>query len=82
MPRLILQDDDGRELFAGQVSQQNVEIVAGFLRRNMATLQSLAAFKKTLEGFGEIFGPLLGDAPPPRRPPPLRPSARPRGGRR
>lgn len=82
MPRLVLYDDDARVLFDGQVSQANVEIVGGFLRRNMGALRAAAAFKKSLDSLGELLGLASSAAPPARRPPPLRPAARARGPRR
>jgi hypothetical protein len=80
VPRLVLYDDDGRELFAGDVSESNVQIVARFLRRNMGALHAAAAFKKSLEGLGELLGPLLD--PKRRGAPPRKPAPRARGARR
>lgn len=48
MPRLVLLDDDGRELFSGQVSRRNVTIVAGFLRENLHVLRSIVAVKQAM----------------------------------
>lgn len=68
MPRLLLLDDDGSELFAGDVSRANVEIVARFLRRNMVALQAAALAKRVISAFAD----------PLRKPPPLRPAPAPR----
>jgi hypothetical protein len=65
MPRLVLFDDDGRELFAAPVSQENVRAVAGFIRRNMQALQAAAAFKRALDAGADM---LAGLAAPPARP--------------
>lgn len=46
MPRLVLFDDNGRELFAGDISRQNVFLVARFIRKHMPTFRALAAMKQ------------------------------------
>lgn len=48
MPRLVLYDDDGSTLFAGDVSRANVETVARFLRRHMTTIRVVADAKKKI----------------------------------
>lgn len=74
MPRLVLYEDDGRELFSAPVSQENVKVVAGFIRRNMQTFQAAAAIKRALDAAGDVFAGLAA--------PPARPMSRPRGSRR
>jgi hypothetical protein len=83
VPRLVLLEDDGRELFAGRVSRENVERVAGFLRTNMGTLKAISDARSAVAAFLEAMDPLarlLAPKPPKRRLP--SPGARPRGPRR
>lgn len=77
MPRLVLEDDDGRVLFSGEVSRKNVEIVARFLRRNMPALQAAVAVKQVFSQISELLQaePRLPSLDAPARP-------RARGGRR
>lgn len=71
MPRLVLLEDDGRELFAGPVSRANVARVAAFLREHMGTLQALArarrAVSSVVDSVEQVTGLLASAAPPPRR---------------
>lgn len=74
MPRLVLVDDDGREMFSGQVSRANVERTAAFLRKNMATIQMIARAKQAVttvvDAFDQVgrLNSVLVSAPrPPRR---------------
>ena len=64
MPQLLLVDDDGRELFRGAVSRENVEILAKFLRRHLDTLRGIALIKRA---FDRLTPALAAPAPPPRR---------------
>ncbi len=65
MPRLIVEDDDGRELFAGQISQENLAAVARFLRRHHATLRTVATVKRSIDSVIEAISALPA-IPPPR----------------
>ncbi len=56
MPRLVLFEDDGREIFAGDVSDENVALVGRFLRRNAGAFRAAAAFKQALEAAGDLLG--------------------------
>jgi hypothetical protein len=70
MPSLVLVDDDGRELFRGAVSQENVEIIAGFVARHMETFRGIAAFKQALNQLvdaGELRARPPAPRPRPRR---------------
>jgi len=67
MPALLLVDDDGRELFRGAVSSQNVEILAGFVARHMETFRGIAAFKRALDQLVAAGGPPAVPAARPRR---------------
>jgi hypothetical protein len=66
MPRLVLFDDNGRQIFAGDVSHANVETVARFLRSHMTTLRVAAEVNRgvgeLVNGVGNLadkLGPLL-----------------------
>lgn len=77
MPRLVLFDDDGRELFAGDVSRSNVEIIARFLRRNMPALRAAAIAKQAVTALlAPLFAPGVLRKPPPLRPAPAPPRRR------
>lgn len=77
MPRLLLLDDDGSQLFAGDVSRANVEIVARLLRRHMTTLRAAADVKrgvgdlvdgvgKLADQIGQVLDVVAGPAKRPR----------------
>jgi hypothetical protein len=70
VPRLVLVDDNGREMFSGQVSQANVARTAAFLRRHMKTFQAIAAAKNAMtavvEGVEQLTGALALAPPAPR----------------
>ena len=68
MPQLILVDDDGRELFRGDVSVRNVEILARFVHRHMATFKGIAAIKRAIDEIGRAgeFVTLPSAPPAPR----------------
>jgi hypothetical protein len=68
VPRLLLVDDDGREMFAGQVSRANVERVAQFLRANMGTLQLIARARTAVAQVFEVVDQVKELAPPSPRP--------------
>lgn len=74
MPRLVLYDDDGSTLFAGDVSQKNVEIIGRFLHRNMGTLRVAASIKRSFDELLELGQALSGK----QRPRPIQPAAAPR----
>jgi hypothetical protein len=71
VPRLVLVDDDGREMFSGQVSRANVERTAAFLRRNLGSLQVIAnarrAVSLVVDGLGQLGAIALPPPPPPKR---------------
>jgi hypothetical protein len=67
MPRLVLLDDDGRQLFSGDVSQANVSALMGFLRRNATALRAMAAVRAA---WSSVFG--QPELAAPTRPPPTR----------
>jgi hypothetical protein len=64
MPRLVLYDDDGSTLFAGDVSQKNVQIVARFLQRNMGALRVAAEVKRSFDQLLELGDVLAGKRRP------------------
>jgi hypothetical protein len=69
MPFLVLVDDDGRQLFRGAVSKENVEILARFVGRHMETFRGIAACKRILDQLvdaGELV-PAPAPRPRPRR---------------
>lgn len=68
MPRLVLLEDDGSELFSGAVSRENVEILGRFIKRNLPAFRAAAAYKRALDAAGELFGAIAGDATPARAP--------------
>ncbi len=73
MPRLVLYDDDGRVLFEGEVSRQNVDLTARFLRRHQAVLRTVASAVRA----GRAIQEALGGAPSPLlRAPRARPAKR------
>lgn len=63
MPRLVLLEDDGRELFSGKISRQNVEMLGAFIRRNMPALRAAASYKRAIDAAGELFGAFFGSPP-------------------
>ncbi len=70
MPSLVLEDDDGRELFRGAVSKENVEILARFVARHMDTFRGIAAFKRAIDEVVRAGEMVM--VPAPRRNPPRR----------
>lgn len=64
MPRLILVDDDGRELGSAPVSRENVESAAAFLHRHGAAFRMVASIVRE---FREVRD-ALGVTPPASRP--------------
>lgn len=72
MPRLVLYDDHGRQLFSGEVAQKNVDLVAHFLKRHMGTFKAVASLKRSVDELLDAAN-RIGDGvariapPPPRR---------------
>lgn len=73
MPRLVLQDDNGRELAQAPISAANVARLAAFLRRHRAGFKVAAGVTRVLPALLELgaalgLGSLLvGPAPAPPR---------------
>lgn len=59
MPRLVLFEDDGTELFSGDVSRAVVQWLALMLRQNRGVVQAAAVTARVVRA-------ALGGPPPPR----------------
>jgi anti-sigma factor RsiW len=68
VPRLVLVDDNGRELGAADVSPENVEIVAAFLQRHIGAFRSFARLVQMYRrGMGQLEDLIPAPAPARRR---------------
>lgn len=73
MPRLVLLEDNGRELFRGEISRANVRRLALFLRRNMGVFRAAAATARAVRellgegGIAELAPRVTAAAPARRR---------------
>ena len=63
MPRLVLLEDDGSQVFAGDLSRANFVRLVGFLRRNQGVIGSAAAAIRTVRAACEAIA-LMAAAPP------------------
>jgi hypothetical protein len=72
MPRLVLLEDDGRELLAADISRQNVRALAFWLRSHSGVVQAAAATARIVR---EALG-VVAAASEPRRIGPVKRSRR------
>jgi hypothetical protein len=83
VPRLVLFEDDGREVFAGEISRANFAALEGFLARHRPVITSGLAVFGVARG---LLG-LVAERDPRRLAPaaprvlPRKPAPRKRGGR-
>ncbi len=61
MPRIVLVEDDGREVFSGDLSRANFELIAALIKRNGGVIRVAAAGLRLARDLG-----LLAPPPPPR----------------
>jgi hypothetical protein len=62
VPRLVLLEDDGREVFRGEISRENFAVMIRVLAPHRKTLQKAATVVRAVR---ELFQ--VASQPPPRR---------------
>jgi hypothetical protein len=68
MPAVLIVDDDGREIFRGALSAENLDVVGAFFARHIDTFRGLAAFKRALDQAMAAHVAAVGPEPPAPRP--------------
>lgn len=66
MPRLVLFDDKGGEMFSRIIPQEHVEAFARIVGPHVRTIQTFASIKRELEQAVNVFNDFV--LPPPRTP--------------